>query len=109
MPIGSQVRSMLVPHIVAEQHRLTMQSVAGEPDVLVLHPTDRLTLFREINHAYPWQAPTNPAENAYEQFNGMDIVITDRMMPGYFVVGRRVPIDRVMIEGKEPKVVIKGE
>lgn len=106
---NSQVRSMLVPHILAEQHRLTIQSAIGEPDVLVLHPTDRLTLFREINHQYPWQAPTNPAENAYEQFNGMDIVTTDKMMPGYFVVGRRVPIERVVIHSEEPKVVIKGK
>lgn len=97
----SEVRSTLIPAVINEQHRLASQSYGQfEPDVLFLHPTDRLTLFREIHALYKWANTPTPAEVAYEQFHGMDIHVSEKMTPGFFVVGVRVPIEKICIPGK---------
>lgn len=107
----AEVRSDLIPRVTLEHRRYT-EHMQDEPDVLVLHPEDRKVLSREVSDAMPWAVKlldhrgvreatfeTPPvAEIDYGQFLSMDIVVTDRMPQGFFVVGKREPIKNVALQ-----------
>lgn len=92
-------RSTVAHRAVEEYYRYATQ-MGIEPDVLVLSKTEAKTLLQECGHPVPWACTPGSGEVGYGQFNGMDIVATDRMPDGFIIVGRRVPTEVVIIQRK---------
>jgi hypothetical protein len=102
----SEPRWTLIPRIIIERHRQIASGTDVLPDVLMLHPEDVLILEDEIAHEMLWYGSPPVGEVKCRQFYGMDILVSEKMTQGFFVVGHRLPIERVMVDGlpKSPSV-----